>query len=731
MKAPARGRGSIVAILLFVIASTAVADTAGLAFRIDEGRNLNSFLRSGPVAAHLLLRSGNDPRILVAFPAGNSGVGLWFQTTEASTDWKLVAPPRPVTRLDGRKRPLHGIEFEIETPAPELRVRGAVLSSVRVLRDYELQEKAPPEVRVAPKTTKETIEWARDRLDGAPGYRLAFEALDGSRVSAEKFTAPPGKRLRLRVQALTGETPLRQLDHLLTPSAGTDPRARDVLAFLSYREKFLAGSWRFNTYFGRDTLISALLLAPVLEPPAIESAVTSVLDRLAPNGEVAHEEDIGEFAVLRNVREGRGRVATPIYDYGMVDDDFLLAPLAARWLLDDARGRGRAREFLARKGAGDETRGAALARNLAWGVGRASAVADDPRGGNLVDIKRGRMTGNWRDSEQGLGGGRYAYDVNAALVPAALAAAARLSASGLLDPFIDAETRKTLSRAANIAEAWTNRAPGFFKVTVPVARARADIAAYAREVGVDSEPALRALGDQPWTFNALSLDALGAPIPILHSDEGFRLLLTDPPAEEVAICLDAIMRRYPAGLVTDAGLLVANPALASPELRGEFSRYAYHGAVVWSWQQALLAAALERQVRRTDLQEPVRARLRSARAELWGVIERSNALRTSELWSWSYAGGNFRIEPFGRPGADVDESNAAQLWSTVYLGLTPFKSGTSPGSSVPVPRAGARARRRRSRPPRRRCASCSRLCRVRRTGSCRESRTPSSPRKSP
>ena len=81
-----------------------------------------------------------------------------------------------------------------------------------------------------------------------------------------------------------------------------------------------------------------MLLAPVLEPQAMESAISSVLDRLAPNGEVAHEEDIGEFAVLRNAREGRGRVATPIYDYGMVDDDFMLAPLAARWLLDDERG---------------------------------------------------------------------------------------------------------------------------------------------------------------------------------------------------------------------------------------------------------------------------------------------------------------------------------------------------------------------------------------------------------
>ena len=59
-----------------------------LAFDVVEGQNLNSFLRDGPVAAHLLLRSGRDPRILVAFPAGNSGVGLWFSHGAEPVSWR-------------------------------------------------------------------------------------------------------------------------------------------------------------------------------------------------------------------------------------------------------------------------------------------------------------------------------------------------------------------------------------------------------------------------------------------------------------------------------------------------------------------------------------------------------------------------------------------------------------------------------------------------------------------
>ena len=653
----------------FILALARAVTADPLSFRIDEGQNINSFVRAGPVAAHLLLRSGHEPRILVAFPAGNSGVGLWFEKSDEPVAWTLAAAPKPVDSVDERGRPMHGIEFDVTANLAGLRPRAAVLSSIRVLRDYELLEKAPDEVTAVPRTVPGGIAWGRDRLDGAPGYSLTITAT-GARASAQEFAATGGT-LRFKVRALTGEPPLTPLATTLSANAGSDARARDALAFLSYREKFLAGSWRFDTYFGRDTQMSALLLGRALEPDALESAIASVLDRLAPNGEVAHEEDIGEFAVLRNSREGRGRVATPIYDYGMVDDDFMLAPLAARVLLDDARERDRARAFLAARGADGKTRGAALVRNLAWLVDRTAAFARDPRAANLVGIKPGRMTGEWRDSEQGLARGRYAYDVNAALVPAALAATARLADSGLLGGNLDAAAKTALGRARERARAWSTHAPRLFAVDIPNKDARAAVATYAKEIGVDAAAALRSLADAQLAFHALSLDEQGRPIPVLNSDEGFRLLLDDPDPEDLRRCLDAILRPFPAGLVTDVGIVVANPALAAPDVRREFTRFAYHGTVVWSWQQALLAAGLERQSRRTDLPASLRTDLRRALRDVWAVISNTRALRTSELWSWSYANGAYRMEPFGRPGADVDESNAAQLWSTVYLGLTP------------------------------------------------------------
>ena len=206
-----------------------------------------------------------------------------------------------------------------------------------------------------------------------------------------------------------------------------------MLAYLSFHEKLLAGSWRFDTYFGRDTLMSLRLLSPVLKAPAMEAGLGSVLQRLNGAGEVAHEEDIGEFAILQRMRAGLPASDTPILDYKMVDDDFMLAPVAADYLLETSEGRVRAAAFLARRnGVRRVPRQRAraefsLRRRLPR---RRLRESHDWR--RLVALKPGQNVGNWRDSEEGLGGGRYPYDVNAVFVPAALDAIARLQSSGLL-----------------------------------------------------------------------------------------------------------------------------------------------------------------------------------------------------------------------------------------------------------------------------------------------------------
>lgn len=658
--------------LLPIAAPTAAAPTR-LAFQVREGRIFNYFLREGPDAAHLVLRSGPRPRILIAFPAGNSGVGLWFAPQSGNAVWRLRGEPRAVDDRDGKGRALHGISATVTLADPQLAIREAVLSNVRVLRDYEALGTLPNGIAVAPSISGRSITWSRDRLDGAAGYRLQIEVLDG-RVSGRRILAGADGLIGLRITGLTGEIPLVPLtghDLLRNASAG-DPGAQETLTFLAYREKLLAGSWRFDTYFGRDTLMSLRLLMPVLSPAAVQDALDSVLSRLSSQGEVAHEEDIGEQAVLDHLQADGSRSAAPVYDYKMIDEDYLLAPVAAAWLLRPGA-QARAATFLAapvggpleRRGA----RGAALVKNLRYVVQSAEAFSRAPGVTHLIGLKPGETVGDWRDSGTGLGGGRYPYDVNAVLVPAALDAAARLAGSGLLSPYLGSSERALFSSAARMAQAWRERAPPLFAVSLSHSVAANAIEIYADSQGVPSQPALDALDGGPLRFHALSLSSSGEPVPVMHSDEGFLLLFADPEPRALDGIVSVLMRPFPAGLMTGVGMVVANPVFCAPAQQKLFSRNAYHGTVVWSWQQALFAAGLAHQLERNDLPAAVRSDLVKAQHVLWAAINATRAMQNAELWSWSYEAGHYQLRPFGSSIADADESNAAQLWSTVYLAV--------------------------------------------------------------
>jgi hypothetical protein len=647
---------------------------ARLAFGVDEGLNLNRFLREGPVAAHLVLRSGHEPRLLVAFPAGNSGVGLWFEHSDQPVTWAMSGELEPVTDHDSHGRPLFGITGNVIATAAELVPRQALLSSVRILRLLQSRDPIPAQVRVAPRIEASQMIWERDRLDGAAGYRLKVEVTHGTLVDGRIHAGADGT-IGLRFTALTGEKPLTPLagTDLFNAHAAADPAARDALSFLSYREKFLAGSWRFDTYFGRDTLMSVRLLMPALAPGAIESGLGAVLTRLAPDGEVAHEEDVGEFAILDHLNAGEQASDRTVFDYKMIDGNFMLGAVVAAWLLDDPRGRATAPRFLAmpdgRDGAAARAFGFDLVSNLRFVLHSATAFADAPRVDHLIALKAGVSVGQWRDSEEGLGRGRYPYDVNAVFVPAALLAAQRLYDSGLLRPYLAGADRTVFSRAARISRVWNRRAAGLFDVTVPNEPARQQVAAYSASLGIDPAAALASLGRAPVRFHALSLAADGAAVPILNSDEGFELLFGTPDAARLDAALVAIMRPFPAGLVTDVGIVVANPVFAPAAVQARFGKNAYHGTVIWSWQQAVLAAGLERQLRRSDLSAALKQSVLAARSRLWQVIDAGRSLRNSELWSWSYDGQHFKLASFGANAADQDESNAAQLWSTVYLAI--------------------------------------------------------------
>lgn len=654
-----------------IAAADAMAD-APLRYSVTEGRVQNEFFREGPVAAHLVLSAGPAARLVVAFPAGNSGTALWFDSASKAISWR-VAEPLTVTHRDVAGGRLHGIRTVLDASGGALAVKHAILSSVRVIRDYGYTGATPPEVLVAPLLSGRSVTWERRRLDGAPGYFLSIAVLtgtlDGGGDEPVQFLPDGDGRLRLSVTAMSGDAPLSALDEdgLLTDAAAQDAQLQDTLAFLSYREKLLAGSWRFNTYFGRDTLMTLQLLMPVLEPALAEAGLGAVLGRLNAQGEVAHEEDIGEYAVLRRMQAGESPDDAPIFDYKMIDDDFMLPIVAAGYLLATQDGRERAAEFLALGTDSGDTHAAALLRNFRYVLSAAEPFALEPRWQNLVALRPGEHAGNWRDSEDGLGGGRIPYDVNGVFVPAALQAIDDFHGSGLLEKYADTDTLSALAKAGDLAETWSREAPALFGVQVTGRTARREVEQYAARIGVRASAALAAIPEDGVSFRAVALDGAGQPVPVLNSDEGFALLFLDLPAAEVERIVTSLLRPFPAGLMTDVGPVVATPAFADDALEPRFDRTRYHGTVIWSWQQAVLAAGIDRQLERSDLAPAVRELLAQARNKLAAALSEAHGIRGSELWSWSETDGRYRVEPFGQRQQDETESNAAQLWSTVHL----------------------------------------------------------------
>jgi glycogen debranching enzyme len=249
-----------------------------------------------------------------------------------------------------------------------------------------------------------------------------------------------------------------------------------------------------------------------------------------------------------------------------------------------------------------------------------------------------------------------------ALVPAALTAAERLYRSGLLGA-----AQEPAATAARYGDAWKDTAR-YFQLTVPLDTARRQVAAYAAAEGLDGSAAVASI-TAPVRYEGVALDAAGKPVPVMHSDSGFVLLFSNPDPAYLDAVAAQIVRPFPAGLRTEVGVVVANPAYAPDAVKQMFTRKDYHGTVVWSWQQAMLASGLKRQLARTDLPAGTRAALRDAQRLLWQGILAMQDRSSGELWGWQPKNGKAVLTMWD--SAEGDEACAAQLWSTVYLAIKP------------------------------------------------------------
>jgi hypothetical protein len=678
----------------------------------------NYFYSDHNVAAHVVVTSPlpeSDlsivgPRLIVAWPAGNSGACIFFHPENGingTLGIKVInstfgSPLGPV-HITHDGYPSTGVKGVIEINSTAV-VTLSILGSVRAIRDFTegsslLHEKI-----------QEGVKFERS---GSNGVSISRLWLDNTTTTTLIFTPTASHRVKMKNRMVTLEAgqylftayinypQLKQLSLQDVIKDGTligqHKHETKALSFLSYSDKLLAGAWRFLTYFGRDDMISALLLQPILSQNAIEAVIGSVLERInRTDGSACHEETIGDFATFMNIQDGK-KSTDYRCDYSMVDTDYFVPILMHSHFVGHGAGLERLRALLSTPaGQVDPTN-----KGLTWGdlfiilaqkIMNETAPFASPGGqtrNNLIHLKPGVETGNWRDSTYGIGGGRIPFDVNVALAPAALHCIASL-ASEYSTSAVGNYAQDWAERAEQYARVWEDKTLAFFKVVLPAETVRERLKNFAKSSSYYNGPSHAELIDSDVAYHAMALEGNDDldQVPVMNTDASVRMFffngtnqarLTDY-LNNTAL---SILRPFPAGLMTPVGLVVANPAISGNDIVVQnFSNSAYHGSVVWSWQLAAMASGVEKQLDRCDSGDKpdfcvdgvVYNNLREAYNVLWDVIEKNEDHMLDEVWSWVYENDQFKHvslgslpPPLGVGG--VAESDIIQLWSLTFLAV--------------------------------------------------------------
>ena len=660
---------------------------------LTSGPYTNYFLSTCHVAGTVILTSPQPdsnltligPRLVAAFPAGNSGVAVFWEPQNgkngtlglkavAAEGGNLTEVYIPAGDDSKSGKPAVGLSGVLEfNSSATLTV--ALLGSIRTIRDFIegpsiLVEPVQNAIKVEKKDGGSVV-LSRMWFDNKTTTTLGFAPIgDGSKldikINEKKNTTVTFEAGQYMWYTAYDFEQLEQLESskVLSDSAKdliqSQPDRTTSLSFLSYTQKLLAGTWRFLTYFGRDSMIAALLLEPILstgENSAMEAVIGAVLERInQTDGSVSHEETLGDYATYLNAQQNLSS-SDPTYTYQMIDTDYYLPIIMERYFLQSAGGNGREKAVLSKQG-GDIN---PVNKNLTWGelanlnaekimgiAGRFAADGNQTKD-NLAHLKDGQVVGQWRDSEFGIGGGRIPFDVNTGLMPAALHSISSLAKAGVYD-----KHPEWADDAKKYAKVWEDKTLKFFEVKIKQDDAKQRIDTYV-ERSKFGGPAEKDAIDGDLLFYSISLEGHNdlEQVQVMHTDDCFRLFLVNGSDQQIAsefINQAALntLRTFPAGLMSEVGLLVANPAYGLQEVYAEnFTTSAYHGTVVWSWQQAMMAKGFENQLLRCKESSPpdfckddkVHGNVLKAYNTLWDVLEKNEEHLSEEVWSWKYNNG--------------------------------------------------------------------------------------------
>jgi hypothetical protein len=548
----------------------------------------------------------------------------------------------------------------------------------------ELRARLVPTMALRRSGTAWSVRVDRPALDGQS--RLTIELLGDSRQADARVVgqtvsirARAGRSVQLTVRTTTDGTALTPiarndiftaafLDFLARAQSAGDTSVRyrrlerevKSVELLSSNEKLMAGLPNYATYFGRDGMMTALMMRSIWTPAMSERVIASVLGKLGPNGDVSHEEALGEQAIRENADEYNALVADYIRlaregdraradssldrarevlrqlrkvreNYHMMDDEFQLPVLEALYLADSTVPNERKRAFLLVKSRNGESHLALMLREMALVATETHPFVQNPIATNLVgfpklDSTRWRSA-SWRDSDVGYANGRFAMDINAIWAPHALRSIARalpaLHAIGFTNQMLDSiepgiarsplgEWMRDSTTLIRAIDTWKG-ARRLFTVALDsgeiAKRIRAKLAwlpAAERSYWEKRMPQDRESGDS-LVFLALSLDARGSPIPVVNTDPATDLFLSGlaggrttiaASPDQVMLEVKPFVRAYPTALLIDGiGPVVANDAYAPREVWEMFEKEPYHGPrVVWGREVYLFMLGVTEQI---------------------------------------------------------------------------------------------------------------------------------------
>jgi hypothetical protein len=590
----------------------------------------------------------------------------------------------------------------------------SVSDSIALVRVYhpslDGQRSMSLELRVDPRRTRIRTKGRTVVIETRPGSQVKFRI----RVTTDAPALTPLSRTQIFTPPFLQFVQTAETDsspEALTKSRRIERQIRAV-ELLSSEEKLMAGLPNFATYFGRDMMMTALMMAPIWSPEMLEHVIASVLRKLGPHGDVSHEEALGGQAIRENavvydsliqlyLRRSKGKpsrggdslvaqargllrnLQNTRENYHMLDDEFQLPVLSALYLADTTVSPDRKRAFLLEESEPGGTRIQLLLRELALVTTLTSPYVQNPTAKNLVSFPKRDPThwrsASWRDSDAGYAGGRFAMDINVIWVPRALESIAGIlrafdrlgftaSVMDSVAPEFGGSALGTYARDSTRLQHAIDRWKGarqHFEVTFSPAQIRRHVQAkltwlpaperryWQNVVTRAKEP------NDSLTFLALSLDADGRAIPVANTDPSTELFLTDT-LDERAILGDIapFQRPFPVGLFVEGlGPLVANDAYASRAIWDRFQADQYHGPrVVWGREVNLLFLGLAKQITASD------ASARSVKDLMRRTLAAVNAsgLQHNELWSYQIKGGKLVPVRYGT-------SSDVQLWNTTTL----------------------------------------------------------------